>query len=228
MKNVIVLLMAFCLICSCHKPYETCETNCSNFTIKGRVLNMETNTGIANTPIIVKWRYRQGFSFNGDSKDIACEKTDNLGNFNFVTTIDTSLFSKYTIEVSIKADNKDFLYIPNPFSDYSIFEIFSNNSENLLFQVFPKANLTFKINYPINNSTSESISYAFAPNNGYVFFWNKNSNPSIRDTTVIVETASGILTNVKWYKKDARGNIEVLTDSIKCKKGVENVLKIVY
>ena len=227
MKKVIVILMACCLICACRK-YETCETNCSNFTFKGRVLNMETNTGIPNAAIEVKWRYSVGFGFGGDSKDIACEKTDNQGNFNFTTAIDTSLFGKYSIEVSMATDNSNFLYIPSPFDKHSIHQIFSNNSENLLFQVFPKANLTFKINYPVSNSKSESIDYAFAPNYGYVFFWNKSPNSNVRDTTITVETASGILTKVKWYKKDARGNNVVATDSIKCKKGVENVLKIVY
>ncbi len=229
MKKFIVFLSFVACFFSCHKQYETCEKECSIFTIKGRVLNMETNMGIANTPISVRWRSSGGFGFSGgSSKDIADGKTDNSGNFTFNTNIDTSLFKKYSIEVSIPTDNNNFLYIPSPFSTYSIIEVSSTQSKNFLFRVFPIAKLTLKINYPINNSTSECVSYGFAPNYGYTCCWNKSPNPSIRDTTLTVETASGILTNIKWYKKDAQGNVKVLTDSILCKKGVENVIKITY
>jgi hypothetical protein len=133
MKKVMVLLMACCLICACNK-YETCDKNCVDITIKGRVLNMETNVGIAKVPVEVAWhKITIGF-WSPSPIPIECVKTDNSGNFDFVVTVDSSLFNGQHIEVRISNDTANSFYLPNEsWNTFSSFKIDSVSSYNFLF-----------------------------------------------------------------------------------------------
>lgn len=234
MKKIFKISLLFVTLfptLSCHKDreqFQNCNKECMDIKIKGQVKNMETNTGISNFLVSVRWKNSEPCFLCFDNKNIAQVKTDNLGNFSFNIAVDSSLFNEKHIEVFIPTDNNNFFYTPdsgrNPTTE---FDILSGGSYEFKFEVFPKATLTLKIKHNSHNLTGAEISHSFHKGGVVDYSWFKNSNSVQQDTIQRVSTASGLMTRINWRKWFGVGNYINFQDSLRCEKGKENVFEIV-
>lgn len=226
MKNVIVLLMAFCLICSCVKSDE-CKKNCVDIRIKGQVKNMESNIGIPDVPVTIAWNsYRTWFG-SPDVTPITKGKTDKFGNYDFLVAIDNSLFDKNYILASIPLDS-NFLSFTSTRTDVRSYNITSSGLSNFVFELFPKAILSLKIIHPANSTIkSGQVGYSFREaTSSYTHYWSRGNN--MQDYLIKFDTRANVFTKIFWAKYDANGIFTEYKDSMICKQNIENVFQITF
>lgn len=226
MKNLL-LALAFLTFISCKKELEQhCYNSC--VTINGQVKNMETKEGIKDVPVLVLLEESQ-ISFPYFPKKITKANTDKFGNFKIIVPVDSSYFrNSYHLSVQIPANNKDFLYIPNAFSnDFSYFNIDSVGTYDMTFEVYPKSILNIKVVHPQNNNlVGGSINHYYGIQSHSDYSW---TNKSItKDTILKVETGDGVFTKILWYKYEANGSQQIYQDSVLCKRNAVNTFEVTF
>lgn len=223
MIKVLFLCLIISLIISCKK--NTCNGDCREIHISGRVVDTSNNKGLANVPIQIYWQDR-GFCISCSKMNVSNSKTNNQGNFDFVVTVDKERFKN------------DFLYveaaIPNGYIhsyskterfEYDYVTEYDPEVSGLRFVMYPKANLLIKLVKNQNdNFNFFDVQYTYSPTSIGIF----HPSGTFTDTTFSVETSANIYTKIEWRKGYGFGQTKNFIDSIKCSPASNNNFTINY
>ena len=227
------LIFLLLMISSCedsfdfHKDekYIVCKsTNCYSITINGKIRDRVKNTGIKGIPVTFRWVKPQCWFCPENIIDK--KTTNNLGEFSFNSSIDTSLLSqRYDLFLSIQ-DYPEYIIFPYD-RQFSFYDLKDSSLNNLIFDFYPKANLQIEIERTEKDTFDYfSIEHSFRENYSYVDYIISSVDP--KETRVLnAETASDIKTYIKWGKTFKSKHID-FRDSIICVKGKINTYKIKY
>jgi len=235
-RSVKLILILF--ICSsCNALFDISDENkfvkctkpnsCFEIKIEGSIIDKAKNDSIKNIPITLNW-VNPTSSFSADNT-IDIQYSNNSGNFSFLSSIDTSFFSKgYYLNVSIPIKND---YIVFPRNTFSIYNPTDSIIKNLKYEFYPKTRLLIQIIRQMDDVFETfSVSHTFRKNFGYVdktIHRNFNQYDSPVNDSYNVETAANIKTYITWVKTINSVRYEK-TDSIICKQNTQNIYKIKY
>lgn len=218
MKHLFVFIVLSLLNFSCRKQNIVCTGNCSVINSTGYIINKLTNAKVGNVPITLDWVTSRIFLCA--QKNVYSGKSNANGTFNFTSSIDTSRFKEYRLKLRIE-DNPDFISLPERGFNLNqyLYSYNINGLQNVIFEVYPKANLKIKLNRTSTDQfTYFSVVHSFVDNAQYSDF-SVLSPQEINKTEVNVFTAADIYTKVIITKTLANGTSTYLVDSLKCNKG---------
>ena len=218
-STALLLLVAFFFLSSCEGEYKpNCEKGgCKLVNIKGAVYVKPSGTGLENIPVEVTFGQRK----------LASGKTDENGEFNFYTTIDTTSFGIYTnLNVTIPKQKNCFSI---PQDAKRIFRSFDEESlKNINFVFYNMASLTINLNrtqtdvFDRFNVTTEFV-------DEYVMYnWYFIKNPNQETSSWHVVTPADVYTRIWWQKMLDGKEIFISVDSLICRQNENNVFNINY
>jgi hypothetical protein len=227
-----VLLIIVCLslaITACRKK-AVCRGNCVDIRISGRMYDAVTNTGFANQAILVQWK-PVGSCWFCSTREITSGKTDNNGYFDFITTIDSSIFTtQYKLNVSAKVPS-GYLDDYGLYSQAYLYNYSSNGLTNIQFPFYPAANnFSIKLHRTLSDTFANFWITGYY-NNGHtrmgITTFNISSSQA-RDSTIKCGTAAGTYTYIIWRKTLSQGVFTEWKDSMICTAQGPNVFDINY
>lgn len=216
------LLLTFILF-SCKKQPLVCTGNCYSLNINGKVVNMLTNTPAPNVPLVV-----ERVKFTGlvsSSQLVQSFNSDNAGIFNTTPIIDSTMFSNgYFLSIKV-INNNDYMELPDR-GENRLYDLTSNTFQNLNISVYPKTNLTIRLNRnQTDNFQYFSISYYFIDNQEF-FPFSILSPQDIAKTEIVVPTTTDLYTKIRVTKRNSSGVSMSTIDSIKCIKNLSNIFTV--
>ena len=213
-KQLFSYLILFLFVASCNK--QTCDANCSDIRISGKVINASTNAGLADIPIRVYWQ-DQGICYSCPEIDVGNSKTNQHGDFNFTVPADTGRFGRYGLNMEIPVPSgyiKDYTApddrIVHTFSKYN-----PTDFQNLSFILHSKANLSIKLQRTQNDNFNNFIlHYKY----GSVFrsIYSYTGQPPVAVTDFNIVTGANVYTKILWTKWNGGVQISSFIDSIIC------------
>lgn len=208
---------------SCKKQTIVCTENCYNLNVNGKVVNALTNTNVSNVPLIIEQVKFLGIIPTSKIVQEFSSKTD--GSFNESPSIDTTMFQNgYFLSLKVK-ENKDYMTLPRP-GDYRSSDLATNSFDNLNIPVYPKANLTIKLNRNQNDNFQYfSVAYYFVDSQDF-FPFTRSSPQDINEKEIKVPTSADTFTKIRVTKRNADGVTTSTLDSIKCVKGGSNIYTV--
>ncbi len=216
-------LFLSCLFFSCKKPI-ICTGNCYTLTVNGKVVNAVTNTNAPNVPLILYQVKSVGLFSTSQTIQEFSSKDD--GTFSATPSIDTTMFQNgYFLMLKVK-DNSAYMTLPARSHTNSWYDLTTNPFVNLTISVYPKVNLTIKLNRMENDNFQYfSVDYYFVDNQSFYPF-TTSSPQDIKKTEVIVPTLADIFTKIRVTKRNSSGVSSATLDSIKCVRGGTNIYTV--
>ena len=224
MKTYIRIGLLFsCFFLSCKKQKVVCTGNCYSLSVNGKVVNALTNTNPSNVPLIIEQVKFVGLF--SSSKTVQEFSSKNDGTFSTAPSIDTTMFQNgYFLALKVK-ENNDYMTLPRP-GDTRLYDLTTNSFTNLNISVYPKVNLTIKLNRNQNDNFQYfQVAYYFVDNQDF-FPFSILSPQDINQTQLIVPTSADIFTKIRVTKRDSNGVSTANLDSIKCVKGGTNIYTV--
>jgi hypothetical protein len=115
--------------------------------------------------------------------------------------------------------------LPRP-DDIRLYDLTTNSFANLNISVYPKVNLTIKLNRnQTDNFQYFQVAYYFVDNQDF-FPFSILSPQDINQTQLIVPTSADIYTKIRVTKRNSSGVSTATLDSIKCLKGGTNIYTV--
>ncbi|MEJ7823531.1 MAG: hypothetical protein WKF85_14495 [Chitinophagaceae bacterium] len=206
-------ILLSCLFFSCKKQTVICTGNCYTLNVTGKVVNALTNTNAPNVPLIINQVKFVGLL--SSSKTVQEFSSKNDGTFSASPSIDTTMFQNgYFLTLKVK-DNNDYMTLPDRGSNNRLYDLTTNPFVNMNIFVYPKVNLTIKLNRNQNDNFQYfAVSYFFVENEEF-FPFSILSPQGINKSELIVPTSA-----------DSSGVSTATLDSIKCVKGGTNVYTV--
>jgi hypothetical protein len=230
------MLKVFCLLAiavtsvSCRK--ETCQGNCVDITISGKVVDSSNSRGLVHTPIRVYWQ-DAGVCYVCPEINVFDTKTDNGGNFSFTTSVDTSRFGGYGLHVSTPVPSG---YIPDGYlgdpinQEYVLKESlyrYTPSFNNIRFILYEKTSLNIQLVRTQNdNFTRFDLDYYY--DFVHLGLYTYTGAPPIAITSFTKATAANVFTKIIWTKGYGFGQTSSFMDSIKCIANTNNSIIIGY
>ena len=221
MKTYLALaILLSCLFFSCKKQNIVCTGNCYSLNVDGKVVNSLTNTVVADVPLIInQWRYTV-------SRRTVDELSSNsAGIFNKDIRIDSTMFQNgYFLSLTVK-ENDNYMTLRDK-GNIRLYDLNSNTFSNSTITVYPKANLSIKLNRNQNDDFEYfQIVYYFVEHEEF-FAFSILSPKDLDKKELIVPTSSDIFTKVRATKRNSNGVYTTTLDSIKCIKGGTNIYTV--
>lgn len=220
--NIFLTILISFLFYSCKKQKVICTGNCYPLNVNGKVVNTLTNSIAPNVPLILyQWRYT--FS----RRTVEEFSTNAVGLFDKTINIDSTMFQNgYFLSLAVK-DNNDFMTLPDRGTN-RLYDLTSNTFNNLNILVYPKANLTIKLNRNQNDIfTLFQVAYYFVDNEDFNAL-SILSPQDINKSELSVPTSADIFTKIRVTKRNSSGVTTTTLDSIKCIKGVSNIFSVSF
>ena len=216
------LLLPFFLF-SCKKQPVICTENCFSLNINGSAFNKLTNTTAPNVPLVVDRVKFIGIA--SSSQPVQAFSSDNLGIFNTTISIDSTMFRNgYFLQIRVK-DNNDYITLPDK-GEIRLYDLTNNTFKNLHISVYPKTNLTIKLNRnQTDNFQYFSVSYYFMDNQEF-FPFSILSAQDITRSELVVPTTTDLFTKIRVTKRNSSGVSTSSIDSIQCFKNVNNIYTV--
>jgi hypothetical protein len=224
MKTHIILGLLFsCFFLSCKKEKVVCTGNCYSLNVNGKVVNALTNTNAPNVPLIIDQVKFVGLFSSSRNVQEFSSKSD--GTFSTAASIDTTMFQDgYFLTLKVK-ENNDYMTLPRPGST-RLYDLSTNTFTNINISVYPKVNLTIKLNRIQNDDFKYfAVAYYFVDNQDF-FPFSILSPQDINKTELIVPTSADIFTKIRVTKRNSSGVSTATLDSIKCVNGRTNMYTV--
>jgi hypothetical protein len=224
MKTYILLGLLFsCSFLSCKKQKVVCTGNCYSLNVNGKVVNVLTNTNVPNVPFIIDQVKFVGLVSSSKPVQEFSSKSD--GTFSTAPSVDTTMFQNgYFLALKVK-ENNDYMTLPRP-GDNRLYDLTTKSFSNLNISVYPKVNMTIKLNRNQNDNFQYfQVAYYFVSNQDF-FPFSILSPRDINQTQLIVPTSADIFTKIRVTKRNSSGVSTVTLDSIKCVKGGTNIYTV--
>ena len=232
MSKYLLFATSVIILFSCKKAESSeCITNCKTFHFNGRVYNGQTNAGFSNTPFALRWIYFRYCIFCPPPKnDIYNSRTDGNGNFSITVSLDTSLFSDYSLTINTP-DKENYFNLSSQHIEDSIL----NRGDTIKIMYYPSTMLTLKLRRTqIDTFENFQVKYNWVlPNTIYatvqdrwLYYGPKLSGDG--DTTFNITTIADNVTTAIVDKFYSNGTSVNFYDSLKCLKNVANVIQIDY
>jgi hypothetical protein len=215
-----VIIFCLFIICSCKKQAIVCTGNCYPLNVNGKTVNSLTNTNVSNVPLIIYQWYR-----TVSRRNVAELNSNDNGIFNTIVSIDSTMFQNgYFLSLRMK-DNDDYMTLPNK-NDIRLYDLTTNTFSNLIIPVYPKVNLTIKLNRNQNDNFQYfQVAYYFVDNQDF-FPYSILSPQDIKKTELIVPTSTDLFTKIRVTKRNSSGVSTATVDSIKCVKNGINIYTV--
>lgn len=237
---LLVLFFVAIALCSCEKEKinpSDCTAGCKTVRLSGQVLDVSSNTGIANSEVkahFYQWKSTCFICFGEPVETFAKTRTDNSGRFNVDIIVDTGVFDQnhhYSLDLCANTNEN---YISG---NSKLFSHYNENFSNITLTKYQKTKLSIKYKRDSLDLFEHYTSvHTFVDN-----FNNVNIRPVnqlnyikyfsqiINDTTVEVITGANIWTKINGKKFQASSHIiSVHTDSIFCNANTINNITIKY
>jgi hypothetical protein len=184
---------------------------------------MLTNTPAPNVPLVV-----ERVKFTGlvsSSQLVQSFNSDNAGIFNTTPILDSTMFNNgYFLSIKV-INNNYYMELPDR-GENRLYDLTSNTFNNLNISVYPKTNLTIKLNRnQTDNFQYFSISYYFIDNQEF-FPFSILSPQDIAKTEIVVPTTTDLYTKIRVTKRNSSGVSMSTIDSIKCIKNLSNIFTV--
>lgn len=222
-----ILSLVF-LSCKKERGLYDCPGHCKSYVIKGRIFDATTNKAFANHPVKLRWEtFRSNCIFCPRAQpDIYNGKTDRNGNFTIVANLDTTLFQDYSLVLSTP-EKENFR---NAYHGYLEDDNLKGKPVEVPF--YPLVNLTIQLTRKYTDVFSRvSVAYSWRRIDGDQQYVYQNSvfSPMTgeKDTNILISAVADLQTNVRVTKSFNGGFVDIL-DSIVCKQGSDNVMRIEY
>jgi len=229
MRYLLILLCFCCVLSACRKK-AVCKGACVDVPVYGRVYDATTNKGIANHTVEVKWRYA-GFCIFSCSQSVRSVQTDNNGDFNFIASVDTSMFSKrYSLDV-VTTIPQGYIDDYGLISSQGIYNYTPAWLTNIDVPVLPKTSITLRLHRILaDNFTyyNAETYFQYKQTGMYSQGYRITSPSQAKDTTLNIETAADVKTYIISRKTTAPGVSTEKKDSIVCTKQGPNVFDVYY
>jgi hypothetical protein len=223
------LLLCITTSFSCRKNANGCKANCVELSISGRALDKTTNQGFAYIPVSVHWAssFTMG-GISGSPKLVHKASTDDQGRFSFSVTVDSSLFERNHLEVSVPLQ-EGYLDDFNDHLEKNMFEYSPVDLQGIEFGMYPTADLTIRLHRDQSDpfeyfSVQHYYSYDRPHYNDYLLAGNDLPG----DTVIRTKTSADIYTLIISTKTSGFGSFSEKIDSIICDRNNENVIDITY
>ena len=211
-----LIILCLLLLNSCKKQPIVCTGNCYPLNINGKTINSLTNTNASNVPLIIYQWYR-----TVSRRDVAELNSNDNGLLDKTVSIDSTMFRNgYFLSIKMK-ENNEYMTLPNE-DDIRLYDLSTNAFSNIVIPVYPKVNLTIKLNRIQNdNFQFFQVSYYFI-NNQEIIPFSILTPQDINKTELQVPTTVDLFTKIKVIKTSSNGAVTISLDSIKCVKNATN------
>ena len=222
MKKNFLLAFLCCFLLSCKKQFVVCTANCYSLPVDGKVVNSLTNANVPGVPLEISRVKFVGLASGSGTVQEFSTKAD--GNFSISPRVDTTMFQNgYFLSLRMRPNDN---YITVPSFDYRLYDLSVNTFSNMTLYVYPKVNLTIRLNRVQNdNFRYFSVDYYFVQNEVFPAYAALSPN-DLNKTQLVVPTSADLYTKIKVIKTDQAGVSTMTVDSIRCLMNTANVYTV--